>query len=229
MVDSNRVLLAGASGNTGKNVLNCLQKSNLTVRALTSSSEKVDQLRQQGADEVVICDLMDGTNVGDAVEDVNIIITAVGSRPKEVLSDSEFVDGIGNINLVKAAVDADVETVVMESSLGVDGDRASFMARTAGFFLGPVVEAKTRAERTIRQSDIRHTILRPGVLIGGTATGNVQVARAEAGLWGAVSRADVAQLMVAAPFTPAAAGMTFEVVRNPLFGQRSLNIDWQFR
>lgn len=228
MVDADRILLAGASGNTGQNILRLLHRTDLTVRALTSSSEKVSQLSQQGADEVVVCDLMSGSNLEDAVDDVDIVITAVGSRPKEVLFADKFVDGIGNIHLVEAAADAGVETVAMESSLGVNGDRASFMARTAGFFLGPVVEAKTRAERTIRQSDMRHTILRPGVLTGGTATADVQVARAEAGLWGTVSRADVARLMVAAPFTPATADTTLEVVRNPLLRQQSRSIDWQF-
>jgi DNA invertase Pin-like site-specific DNA recombinase len=47
------------------------------------------------------------------------------------------------------------------------------------------------------------------------------------GLWGTVSRADVARLLVAAPFTPAAADTTLEVVHNPLLRRRSLDIDWQ--
>jgi uncharacterized protein YbjT (DUF2867 family) len=227
MVTADRVLLAGASGNTGREVLNVLRTTELTVRALTSSSEKVDQLEQQGVDEVVVCDLTNRADVASAVDDIDIVFTAVGSEPSDVLFASEFVDGRGNINLAEAAADADVEAFVMESSLGVDGDRASPMAWMTGILIRPITDAKTRAERAIRESDLRYTIIRPGILTSGTATTDVQVAPAETGLWGTVSRADIARLMVSAPFTPAATNETLEVVRNPLLRRRSLNLDWQ--
>lgn len=227
MVTADRVLIAGASGDTGREILNVLHSTELTVRALTSSPEKVDQIERQGADEVVVCDLMDRDDVASVVDSIDIVFTAVGSKPSDVLFASEFVDGRGNINLVEAAANADVETFVMESSLGVDGDQASPMAWMIGILIRSITDAKTRAERTIRESDLQHTIIRPGILTGGTATTDVQVAPAETGLWGTVSRADVARLMVRAPFTPAAANETFEVVRNPLLRRQSSDIDWQ--
>jgi uncharacterized protein YbjT (DUF2867 family) len=227
MTAADRVLLAGASGNTGQEVLKILRSTDLTVRALTSSSEKVEQLEQRGADEVIICDLMNQEDVASAVDGIDVVYTAVGSQPSEILFASEFVDGQGNINLVEAAANADVDAFVMESALGVDGDRASLMARMTAILIRPINDAKTRAERAIRESGLRYTILRPGILTSGTATTNVQVAPAETGLWGTVSRADVARLMVGAPFTPATANETLEVVHNPLVRRRSLDIDWQ--
>jgi hypothetical protein len=55
----------------------------------------------------------------------------------------------------------------------------------------------------------------------------VTVAEPGAKLWGAVSRADVARLVAAAPVTEAAADRTFEVVETPGFPGRALEVDWR--
>lgn len=225
--DDTTVLLAGASGDTGRRVLYLLARSDLDVRAITSSPGKVDRLERAGADEALVCDLFDRSDAQRAVEGVDIVLTTVGSTPQEVFLADELVDGPGNINLVESAANVGVETIVMESSLGVGGDRASPMARFFGLAIGRVLDAKTDAERAIRESGTDYTIFRPGVLTAGAATDDVQVASAESGLWGAVSRADVARLVTAAPFTTGARDRTLDVVRNPLLRDRSERVDWQ--
>jgi hypothetical protein len=55
----------------------------------------------------------------------------------------------------------------------------------------------------------------------------VAVADPGAKLWGVVSRADVARLLIGAPVTDAAADRTLEVVSTPAFRGRALDIDWQ--
>lgn len=222
-----RVLLAGASGDTGRRILPLLARSDLAVRALTRSPANAEPLERRGADEIVIGDLTDRSDAERAVEGIDLVLTAVGSTPLDVLSSGPLVDGRGTITLVEAAAAAGVEAIVMESSLGVGGDRASVLACLFRATIRPVVRAKTRAEASIHESGLRYTIFRPGLLTDGSPTDDVQVAPAETGLWGAVSRADVARLMVAAPFTPEAADRTFEVVRNPLLRRRALAIDWR--
>lgn len=226
MSDHDTILLAGASGDTGREVLTVLEKTDVTVRALTRSRQKVERLRRLGADKVVVGDLLSRDDVTRAVEGVDTVLTTVGTHPSKIFLADEFVDGRGNVNLVEASADAGVETFAMESSLGVGGDRGSVMARTFQLFIGPVIEAKTRAERAIRESGLEYTIFRPGILTGSWATGDVQVGDAGTGLWGIVSRRDVARLMVAALDTPEATDRTFEVVRNPLFRDRGLDIEW---
>jgi uncharacterized protein YbjT (DUF2867 family) len=221
------VLLAGASGDTGRRVLYLLARSDLDVRALTSDPGKVGRLERAGADEAMVCDLFDRAETERAIEGIDIVLTAVGSDPREVLFADELVDGVGNRNLVESAANEGVETIVMESSLGVDGDRASPMAHLFGRTIGPVLDAKTAAERAIRESGLRYTIFRPGVLTTRSATDDVQVGPAGTGLWGTISRADVARLMTAAPFTPETEDRTLEIVRNPLLRGRSERIDWQ--
>lgn len=223
-----RVLLAGASGDTGRRILYLLARSDLEVRALTSSRRKVSRLERAGADEVLVCDLLDRAETERAVAGMDVVLTAVGSTPREVLFADELVDGLGNTNLVESAAAAGVETVVMASSLGVGGDRASAMARFFRATIRPVIDAKTEAERAIRESGLRYTIFRPGLLTAGAATDDVQVAPGKSGLWGVVSRADVARLMTAAPFTPDAENRTLDVVRNPLLRGRNDHIDWQY-
>lgn len=227
MGDPESLLLAGASGDTGREVLALLADTDITIRALTRSQEKVEQLRRSGADEVVVGDLLNRDDATEAVEGVDAVLTAVGTHPFKVFFADEFVDGRGNVNLIEASVAADVETFVMESSLGVGEDHGSIMARSFRLFIGPVIEAKTRAERTIRESGLRYTIFRPGVLTGRWATGDVEVAEAGTGLWGLISREDVARLMIAALFIPDAADYTFEIARNPWLRSRGVDIAWE--
>ncbi len=224
---STRTLVAGASGDTGRQVLSYLDGRPPTVRALTRSESKRDRLRRRGADEVVVGDLLERSDAERAVADVDAVVSAVGSSPRTVLTAEEFVDGAGNRNLISAAADAGATAFVMESALGVGDDPASPLAAAFDLFIGPVQRAKADAEAALRASPLRHTVLRPGVLTPGPRTGAVQVADPGARLWGAVTRADVARLLAAAPFTPAVADRTLEVVANPLLERRAASVDWQ--
>ena len=224
---STRLLVAGASGDTGRQVLSYLDGRPPTVRALTRSASKRDRLRRRGADEVVVGDLLERSDAERAVADVDAVVSAVGSSPRTVLTADEFVDGAGNRNLIAAAADAGATAFVMESALGVGDDPASPLAAAFDLFIGPVQRAKADAEAALRAAPLRHTVLRPGVLTPGPRTGAVQVADPGARLWGAVPRADVARLLAAAPFTPAVADRTLEVVVNPLLRGRAATVDWR--
>ena len=221
------ILVAGASGETGREILRLLDSRDPRVRALTRDESNADRLRDLGADEVVVGDLLAATGLDAAVEGADVVLSAVGSTPADAMTATEFVDGAGTIALLEAAVDAGVEAFVRESALGVGGDSGSALARVFDTVIGPLQDAKARAEAAIRDADVRHTILRPGVLTNGRRTDDVTVAPAETGLWGTVSRADVARLMAAAPYTGAAAHRTLEVVSTPSHRELGLTIDWR--
>lgn len=220
------VLVAGASGGTGREILRLLDGRDPTVRALTRSEPTADRLRELGADEVAVADLLDGPPTA-AVAGVDVVISAVGSSPRDVLTADEFVDGAGTVALLEAAVDAGAEAFVMESALGVGDDPTSALGRLFDATIGPIQAAKGRAEAALREADVRHTILRPGVLTNGRRTDDVTVAPPGRKLWGAVSRADVARLLAAAPYTGAAAHRTLEVVATPAHREVGLEIDWR--
>ena len=225
--DVDVVFVAGASGGTGREVLRLLGGRKPTVRALTRSAGKRERLESAGADEVVVDDLLDPTDLAGTLEDVDVVLSAVGSGVAEVWSSGPYVDGAGNLALLEAAVEAGVDAFVMESALGVGDDPASALATAFDLFIPPVQRAKAEAEAAVREAPVRHTVLRPGALTGGLRTDDVTVAEPGAKLWGVVSRADVARLMIAAPTTPDAADRTFEVVATPSLRDRGLAVDWR--
>ncbi|ERH10871.1 MAG: putative nucleoside-diphosphate-sugar epimerase [halophilic archaeon J07HX64] len=225
--DVDTVLVAGASGATGLEVLRLLGSRVPTVRGLTRSPGKRRLLRRAGADEVAVDDLLDPTDLAGALDGVDVVVSAVGSGVGEVLGSGPYVDGEGARALLDAAVTAGVEAFVMESAIGVGDDPASPLATAFDLFIGPIQEAKAETEAALRSSPLRHTVLRPGVLTNGPRTDDVTVAEPGAKLYGAVSRADVARLLVAAPVTEGAADATFEVVGRPAFPGRATVLDWQ--
>ena len=220
------VLVAGATGGTGREILRLAQSRVDTVRALTRSAEAVPELKTAGADEVVVDDLLDPEDLSTAVTGVDAVLSAVGTAPSEIRSGPPFVDGEGNCALISAAADADVDTFVMESAIGVGTERASVLATAFDAFIGPIQAAKATAESAIRDTKMRHTILRAGVLTNGARTDLVTAADPGAKLWGTISRADVARLMLSAPVTRGAGDRTFEVVSMPQFPDRDAGIDW---
>jgi len=224
--DIDAVLVAGATGGTGREVLRRVGPRVDTVRALTRSAGATADLRAAGADEVAVDDLLDPGDLTAAVEGVDAVISAVGSTVSAVRSGPPFVDGAGNRALLNAAVGAGVDAFVMESAIGVGPEPASPLASAFCAFIGPLQEAKAEAEAAIREAPIRHTILRPGVLTNGRRTGLVTTAEPGERLWGTVSRADVAWLMAAAPTTEGAADRTFEVVSTPRFPDRGVDVNW---
>ncbi len=225
--DVETVFVAGASGGTGRALLPLLGPRVGTVRALTRSPEKRSTLREAGADEVVVDDLLAPEDLAGALEGVDAVLSAVGSGPRALFEGGRLVDGEGTVNLLEAAVDSGVGAFVMESALGVGEEPRSAMGTAFDLLIRPIQEAKAEAEAAVREAPVSHTVLRPGILTNGARTDDVAVAEAGARLWGTVSRRDVARLMAAAPVTPAAANRTFDVVSWPPFRDRRLSVDWR--
>lgn len=205
------VLVAGASGGTGRELLDRLRGTDLRVRALTRSAEKVATLERLGADEVEVGDLLRQPDADRAVAGADAVLCAVGTRPGPDALVGDLVDGEGVINLIDAAGEAGVERFVLESAIGV-GDSAAGMPRPFRLVMGRILNAKDRAEARLHESGLTYTVLRPGGLTNDPPTGEVVVGEGGDSVSGRVPRADVARLMAAAPFTPAAENRTFEVV-----------------
>jgi uncharacterized protein YbjT (DUF2867 family) len=225
------VLVAGASGGTGRRLLERLAPTDYHVRALTRFCRKVRDLETLGADEVVVGDLLDPADAATAVKGCDAVLCAVGTTPglADLLGD-EVVDGTGVVNLVNAAVAADVETFVFESSLGV-GDSRDKLPLGMRLVLWRYLTAKNRAEAWLRSSGLDYTIFRPGRLTDDPASEDVLVGEGGATVAGAISRDDVARLMIAALSTPEAANRTFEVVdhgRARGSTRGLVDLDWQF-
>ena len=236
--DIETVLVAGASGGTGRRVLDVLSETDLRVRALTTSPEKRDDLRELGADEVVVGDLLEDGAAARAVEEgredgpvpgtVDAVLCAVGSTVKQVLLADRLVDGPGVVTLARASAHAGVDRFVFQSAIGVGNsrERAPLPYRLP---ISRTLEAKGRAEDVLRELEFAHTTVRPGMLTNGPERRDAVVAEGGDTVFGMISRADVARLMVAALGTPEAENRTFEVVSDRwTWGEQSglVEIEW---
>ena len=230
MGEIRRILVAGASGGTGREILTTLRDADVTVRALTRTASREPDLRRRGADEVVVGDLLDPADVVRAVDDCDAVLCAVGTSPgpKHVIG-GELVDRTGVKCLVTASISAGVSYFVHQSAIGV-GDSRDGMPAPFRLVVRATLLAKDDAETAVRTSGIDYTIVRPGRLTNAPATGDVLVGEGGDTVSGSIPRADVARLMAAAPFTKPARNRTFEVVsREGLRGpaQGLVAIDWE--
>lgn len=207
------VLVAGATGGTGRAVLDRLEPVSLTIRATTRSEESVDGLEERGVDEVVVGDLLSDGDPDRAVADCDAVVCTVGTTPGPGVFFGDLVDGTGVVNLVDAAERAGVDRFVLVSSIGV-GDSAPGMPLPLRLLLRAtgILGAKSTAETHLRESALTETILRPGGLTDDDPTGDVVVAEGGDTVSGSIPRADLARIVVGALDTPESEHRTFEVV-----------------
>ena len=228
---TDRVLVAGASGATGHELLSVLRPTDLTVRATTRSYANVDTLERLGADEVIVADFFESADAVAAVDGCDIVYCALGAPPgiRHTVG-GKLVDRTGVINLVTAAVAADLSYFVLQSAIGV-GDSKAGLSLPARLLLRGSLRAKQDAETALRRSGLGYTIVRPGELTNAPPSDEPVVGEGGDSVSGSIPRADVARLMAAAPFTPAARNRTFEVVcRGGLEAtpRNLVDVDWKF-
>src|SRR6056297_2400481 len=76
-----RVLVAGATGRTGREILRTLQATDFEVVGLARSLDDRGELLARGADETVVGDLLEPRDAARAVRGCDAVLCAVGSRP----------------------------------------------------------------------------------------------------------------------------------------------------
>ena len=194
-----KILVAGASGKTGRLVLEGLLARGQQVRALVRREEAAAELAVLGA-ETVVADL-----TGDIADTLTSCDAAVFAAGAGMSGDPEEVDYRGAVKLLEAAEAQGVARFVMVSSLGTGyPERMPEM-------LKPYLEAKHKAEQVLERSTLAYTIVKPGGLTDETGTGKVTVAPT-LDQSGRIARADVAVVVVEALLAERAVGVSFEVV-----------------
>ena len=185
--NSNLVVL-GATGRTGRLVVEQALAAGHSVTALVRSPEKLTfrhpKLR------VIIGDATDPSALSRALEGAEAVISTLGSR-KSVVADSSSA-------LVGAARESGARRVVILSSWLVQRDRMRVLTRLlTGIAMGSVVTDKVAGEELIRGSGLDWTIVYPSVLTDGPAVGSVVLPDGVTrGISDRISRADVAAWLV---------------------------------
>jgi len=212
-----KVAVAGATGRTGRLIVDELLKRGFQVRALVRSAEHASWLKQADV-ELVEYDLTSIESIKKAIEGVDFLISAIGSKRPFNKRENNKVDNIGNQNLAKAAKEKGIKHIVVISSIGVGNSRYAINPLFR-FLMGPVLKMKEKSENFIKSCGIDYTILRPGGLKDKELSGDVCFG--EGGkLSGYISRRQVAKICVDALTNASMRNRTLEIVDSSTVKQK---------
>lgn len=202
------ILVAGATGNLGSEIVRRLRERGEEVRGLvrnTSAPEKTARLKELGA-ETVTGNLRDRASLDIACRGVRAVVSTVTTiataQPGDSFADT---DAAGTSSLIDAAKKAGVEHFVF-----VSFDSSQFPAT-------PLSDAKRAVEARLRASGMDYTILHPSffmevwlgpMIFGDVSAGQVKVFGSGEGKLPYVSVADVAEVAVRAVTNPIARNST---------------------
>lgn len=132
------ILLTGATGRTGRPLVDRVVEEGIPARALVRDASKADALRDRGL-EVVVGDLSDHAAVQRAMDGIERALLLAANSPDQWEQERGFIE---------AAAAAGVGHVVKVSAIGADPGSKRVLKRFHG-----------RAEDLLRDSAIAHTIV----------------------------------------------------------------------
>ena len=219
--DKGIVVVAGATGRTGRLVVKHLIAEGYAVRAMVRSQEKGKQVLGEDI-TMVRADVTEPSTLPSLLAGADFMISAIGvsgrgeARPEDV-------DYGGSISLIDAAQSAGIKKFVMVSSGGV-----TWWTHPINWFSGGVLKWKRKAEVYLRQSGLTHVIVRPnGGLSDDPANVNKIVFTQKDGFpSSSISREDVAIVCVKSLAYKEADNKTFEIL-NGGDGSVAGSVDWE--
>ncbi len=197
------VLIAGANGKIGRRLVQQIDGSHHSARAMLRDAEQAEPLQRLGAAETVVADL-EG-DCSDALSGCDAVVFTAGSGPHTGPDKTVDVDRNGAISLIDQAVRAGVERFIIVSSMRADSPETG-PEKMRHYF-----EAKKAADDHLRASGLDYTIVRPGKLTEDAGTGRVDIAK-DLNRFGEVPREDVATVLLATLDAPNTVGQHFELL-----------------
>jgi len=202
------VLVAGATGGTGQEVVDQALEKGYRVRALVRDEAKARLLFGDRV-QYIVGDVREPRSLKRAVKGADQVISALGANVQRDPENSpERVDYAGVKALAEAARSAGVAQFILVSSMGVTHPDHQLNA-----MLDNILSWKLKGEDAVRATGINYTIIRPGELTnepGGRR--GVRIMQGDPiGGEGSVSRSDVAAILVSAIGREDLYGKTFEV------------------
>lgn len=205
------VLVAGANGTTGKQIVQLLSQTQyFKPIAMVRSKDQVHQFEKNGI-QTVLGDLE--KDVSHALKNIDKVIFAAGSGGKNVIG----VDQEGAKRLIDSSKKANIKKFVMLSSMGADAPEQADQ-------LKDYLKAKKNADEHLKSSGLNYTIVRPGTLNNENPTNHIQL-QPKLSQQGEISRGDVAQTLVRVLNDDTANKVSFEILNgDTLIGKALENI-----
>jgi uncharacterized protein YbjT (DUF2867 family) len=213
------VVVAGATGRTGRLVVKHLIAEGYEVRAMVRSLKKGKQVLGEDI-AMVQADVTEPSTLPPLLTGADFVISAIGVSGKGEAR-PENVDYGGSVALIDASKSARIKKFIMVTSGGV-----TWWTHPINWFSGGVLKWKRKAELYLRVSGLTHVIVRPN---GGLndKPGNLKkiIFTQNDGFPSSISREDVAIVCVKALVHKEANNKTFEV-RNGGDGRITSSVDW---
>jgi len=203
-----KAFVAGATGETGRRIVQELVQRNIPVRALVRDVEKAKQILPAGV-EFVEGDVLKAQSLREAIGDATVLLSATGAAPSFDPTGPYQVDYVGTKNLVDVAKEKGIQHFVMVSSLCV----SKFFHPLNLFWL--ILVWKKQAEEYVQKSGVPYTIVRPGGLKNEDNSDSIVMQSADTLFDGSIPRTKVAQVCVEALSQPQAKNKIVEIVAKP--------------
>jgi len=205
---ANIILVAGATGGTGQQIVGKLKSAGYAVRVLVRDAAKARDLFGDAV-EYAVGNTLDPATLAPAVMGVHAVVCATGTRTPVGDDRPERVDYEGVQNLAQAARAAGVQRFILISSAMVTHSEHPLNN------FGRVLDWKLKGENAVRERGLAYTIIRPGGLTdqsGGMA--GIQIDQGDK-ISGIISRNDVAAAVCHALDNISTYHTTFEIVNTP--------------
>ncbi len=213
------VVVAGATGGTGRLVVRHLMMEGYEVRAMVRSLDKGRQVLGEDV-AMVRADVTEPSTLPPLLAGADYVISAIGVSGRGEASPEE-VDYGGNLALIDASKAAGIKKFIMVTSGGV-----TWWTHPINWFSGGVLKWKHKAEQYLRASGLTHVIVRPnGGLTDKPGNADKIVFTQNDGFPSSISREDVAIVCVKALGHTEANNKTFEV-KNSGDGLVTGAVDW---
>lgn len=182
------ILISGATGKTGRWVVEYFLAAGIPVRAIVRDPAKAAAMSRLGLD-VITGDLRDRSILTQAMHGIERAMLATANAPEQLEIETGFID---------AAATAGVSHIVKLSAIGADAHSSAVLKRYHG-----------EAEAHLRRSGLTYTVLQPNfymdnllALAPGIARDNALALPMGVGRVGAIDVRDVAAVLFAALTQP---------------------------
>lgn len=200
-----KALVVGATGQTGRRIVEQLVKRQIPVRAMVRDRTRAQEILPAAA-EIVVGDVLEPSTLRAAISDCTVVLSATGAAPSFNPFGPYQIDYEGTKNLVDAAKLAQIQQFVMVSSLCT----SQLFHPLNLFWL--ILVWKQQAEQYLRRSGLVYTIVRPGGLKNTEEQPPIVMSKADTLFEGSISRDQVAQVCVEALLQKAARDKIVEIV-----------------
>lgn len=164
-----KVLLIGATGPTGRDILKAAQAAGVTIRALARRPEALDM----AGVEVVKGDVESETSLRAAIQGVDAVVSALGTPL--ILKGPVTLLSRGTANTISAMRAENVERFLCITGMGAGDSRGHggvvYDRIILPLLLGRIYADKDRQEAVVRQSGLDWTLIRPAFPKSGRGRG----------------------------------------------------------